>query len=80
MPEPAPGKRYRVYYIDTFENSSGPGRDGWGLMASFHGKAEALAFAEEQASRPQPGAGTLADWIVVTAEGQGEILRRQREG
>jgi hypothetical protein len=80
MGEPDPGERFRVYYIDTFEDTSGPGRDGWGLMASFDDEAEALAFAEEQASRPQPGAGSLADNVVVIAEGRGEIFRRQREG
>jgi hypothetical protein len=80
MGEPDPGKRFRVYYIDTFEDSSGPGRDGWGLMASFDEESEALAFAEEEASKPQPGAGWLADKVVVIALGRGEIFRRQREG
>ncbi len=72
--------RFRVYYVDTFEDQSGPGRDGWGLMAEFEDEGEALAFAEEQASVPQEGAGELADRIVVVAEGRGEIYRRQREG
>jgi len=78
MGEPDPNKRFRVYYIDTFEDSSRPGRDGWSLMASFDDEAEALAFAEEQANRAQPGAGSLADRVAVIAPGRGEIFRRQR--
>ena len=72
--------RFRVYYVDTFEETSGPGRDGWGLMAELDDEAEALAFAEEQANKPQPGAGELADRVVVIAEGRGVIFSRQRDG
>jgi hypothetical protein len=80
MGAPDPTKPYRVYYIDTFEDSSGPGRDGWGLMASFEDEAEALAFARKQANRPQPGAGTLADRLLVICAERGEIFSMQRPG
>ena len=75
-----PSGRIDVYYIDTLEDQTGPGRDGWGLMASFDEESEALAFAEAQASKPQPGAGSIADRIVVICPGKGEIFRRQRPG
>ncbi len=73
-------KPVRVYYIDTFEDQSGPGSDGWGLMASFDSEAEALAFAREQAAKPQPGAGWLADRLVVICPKRGEIFSRKRPG
>ena len=72
--------RFRVYYVDTFEDSSGSGRDGWGLMAEFEDEVEALAFAEEQASVPQPGAGDIADRLVVLCSERGEIFAKQRPG
>jgi len=78
MGEPDPSKSFRVYYVDTFEDTSGPGRDGWGLMAEFDDEGEALAYAQEQASLPQPGAGELADRVVVVAEGRGVIFYHRR--
>ncbi len=75
-----PTGRFDVYTIDSFEEHSGPGADGWGLMASFDEEAEALVFAEAQAAKPQPGTGWLADRVVAICPERGQILNEQRPG
>ena len=49
-------------------------------MASFDDEGEALAFAEAQASVPQPGAGSIADRLMVLCSERGVIFDKQRPG
>ncbi len=71
---------YKVIYIDTFEEQSGPGRDGWCLLGTFDDEAEALALARAEAAKPQPGAGDIADRLLVICADRGEIFNQQRRG
>ncbi len=71
---------FRVFYVDTFEDQSGPGSDGWCLVAAFEAEADALEYARAQASCPQPGAGDLADRVVVLCDRQGQVFSQKRPG
>ena len=58
----------------------GPDADGWHKQGVFEDEAAALALAEELAGKPHPGAGDLADQVVIICSRRSNIYHQQRDG
>ena len=72
-----------VYYVETELDRMGLEHlddrdDGWSVIAEFDDEAEALAFAQAEASVPHPEGYAHADRIVVISMRRGRIFDAAR--
>jgi|AACY02.5.fsa_nt_gi hypothetical protein len=67
---------------DSFTAGGPPDRadDAWTRLAGFEHEADAVAIAEAKAAVPHPGAGDLAERVVVLRPGHGHVVSKQRPG